>query len=64
MVKLFKGLSVNEIEDKINNFIKQNYDYPINNLMIYPLTNTQKVNYVAYIEYCRNREEEFDLWKE
>ena len=65
MVKLFRAFSAQEIEDKVNDFIKHNYNYVIDNLRVYPITTNQRINpeYVAYIEYCRNREEEFNLWK-
>ena len=65
MVKLFKALYAQEIENKINNFIEQNRTYIIDNIGIYPMdaNNKRDPKYMAYIEYCRNREEEFNLWK-
>lgn len=60
MVKLFRAFSAQDIEDKVNDFIRQNRNYIIDSLRICPLATNQ---YVAYVEYCRNREEEFNLWK-
>lgn len=66
MVKLFKALYAQEIENKVNDFIEQNRTYIIDNIGIYPMitNNKRDPKYMAYIEYCRNREEEFNLWKE
>lgn len=66
MVKLFKACSAQEIENKVNDFIEQNRTYTIDNIRIYPMTvnNKRDPKYMAYIEYCRNREDEFNLWKE
>lgn len=65
MVKLFRAFSAQEIENKVNNFIEQNRTYIIDNIRIYPMiaNNKRDPKYMAYIEYCRNREEEFNLWK-
>ena len=66
MVKLFRAFSAQEIETKVNDFIEQNRTYIIDNIRIYPMiaNNRRDPKYIAYIEYCRNREDEFNLWKE
>lgn len=42
MVKLFKALYAQEIENKVNDFIEQNRTYIIDNIGIYPMITNNK----------------------